>query len=85
MEQNNGTTQTREALLKDVGNLKEDAAKIVHDVKAHASAHVDQTRQRVTNAVSAAQAQVASHPLAVLATGLVVGYLLGARRRRRRS
>jgi ElaB/YqjD/DUF883 family membrane-anchored ribosome-binding protein len=85
MENNNSTTDTREALVKDVAKLKQDATQIAQDVKAHAQAHVDKTKKRFNDAVGNAQATLAAHPLAILATGLVLGYIFGARRRRRRS
>ena len=85
MENKNGIAGTREALVKDVGKLKEDAAQIAQDVKAHAVAHVDRTKKRLNDAVSAAQSRVAAHPFAILGVGFVAGYFLGARRRRRRS
>jgi ElaB/YqjD/DUF883 family membrane-anchored ribosome-binding protein len=83
--ENNTTASTREALVKDVDSLKQDATNIVRDVKAHATAHVDETKKRVNDAFSAAQARVAAHPFAILGIGLALGYVFGARRRRRRS
>jgi ElaB/YqjD/DUF883 family membrane-anchored ribosome-binding protein len=85
MENNNSTTETRDALVKDVAQLKQDAAQIAQDVKAHANAHVDQTKKRFNDALSNAKATIAARPLAILATGIVLGYIFGARRRRRRS
>jgi ElaB/YqjD/DUF883 family membrane-anchored ribosome-binding protein len=83
--ENHSTADTREALVKDVDKLKQDAAQIAQDVKAHATAHVDATRQRFKDAVSAAQARAAAHPFTILGIGFAVGFVFGSRRRRRRS
>jgi len=85
MENNDSTTETHEALVKDVAKLKKDATQIAQDVKAHANAHVDKTKKRFNEAVSNAQSTAAAHPFAILAAGVVLGYIFGARRRRRRS
>jgi len=84
METNNTTASTREALVKDVDKLKHDATQIVQDAKAHANARVDETKKRITDAVSDAQARAAAHPFAILGIGLALGYVFGARRRRHR-
>jgi hypothetical protein len=77
------TTETAEALAKDVKQLKKDVAKLAADTKAHGRAHVDDVRQRVNDAVASVQAQLAANPLAVLGIGLVLGFIFGRRRRRR--
>jgi ElaB/YqjD/DUF883 family membrane-anchored ribosome-binding protein len=84
MDNNNTTAGTRETLVKDVDQLKKDATKIALDVKAHANAHVEQTKKRVNDTISAAQARVSAHPFAILGIGLALGYVFGARRRSRR-
>jgi len=77
------TTETAEALAKDVTRLKKDVAQLTADVKAHGQARVDDVRQRVNNAVANAQAQLAAHPFAILGFGLALGFIFGRRRRRR--
>jgi ElaB/YqjD/DUF883 family membrane-anchored ribosome-binding protein len=79
----NTTTETRDNLVKDVSRLKDDVAKITNDAKAHANAHVDAARKRVTDTIAMAQAQLAAHPFAVLGAGMLLGYIFGRRRRRR--
>jgi ElaB/YqjD/DUF883 family membrane-anchored ribosome-binding protein len=79
----NSTTETAEALVKDVNRLKKDVAQLTADVKAHGQARVDDVRQRVNDAVASAQTQLAAHPFAVLGFGLVLGFIFGRRRRRR--
>jgi ElaB/YqjD/DUF883 family membrane-anchored ribosome-binding protein len=77
------TTETRDALVKDVQQIKDDVAKITNDAKSHAHAHVDHARQRVNDAVATAQAQLAAHPFAILGFGVVLGFFFGRRRRHR--
>jgi ElaB/YqjD/DUF883 family membrane-anchored ribosome-binding protein len=77
------TTETHDNLVKDVTRLKQDVAKITNDAKAHANAHVDAVRKRVTDTIATAQAQLAAHPFAVLGAGMLLGYLFGRRRRKR--
>ena len=79
------TSETKDNLVKDVGQLKSDVTKIAQDAKAHAHAHVDEARQRVNDAIATLQAQLAAHPFAILGTGLLLGYIFGRRRRRRRA
>lgn len=76
------TTDTRDALVKDVEQLKRDVAKITNDAKSHANAHVDEARRRLNDAIATAQAQLATHPFAILGFGLVLGFIFGRRRRR---
>jgi uncharacterized protein YlxW (UPF0749 family) len=78
------TTQTADALVQDVNRLKQDVAQLTADVKAHGKARVDDAKQRVNDAISTMQAQLAAHPLAILGAGLVLGFLFGRRGRRRR-
>jgi ElaB/YqjD/DUF883 family membrane-anchored ribosome-binding protein len=75
------TTETRDTLVKDVEQLKNDVAKITTDAKSHATAHVDEARQRVNEAIASLQAQLASHPFAILGVGIVLGFFFGRRRR----
>jgi ElaB/YqjD/DUF883 family membrane-anchored ribosome-binding protein len=79
----NATTETAEALVKDVTRLKNDVAQLTADVKAHGQARVEDVRKRVNDAVTNAQAQLAAHPFAILGFGLVLGFFFGRRRRRR--
>jgi ElaB/YqjD/DUF883 family membrane-anchored ribosome-binding protein len=76
------TTETRDTLVKDVEQLKNDVAKITKDAKSHATAHVDQARQRVNEAIASLQAHLAAHPFAILSAGIVLGFFFGRRRRR---
>ncbi len=78
------TTSSGDAIIEDVNRLKQDVAQLTADVKAHGQARVDEAKQRVTDAVAAAQAQLAARPLAVLGFGLLLGFLFGRRGRRRR-
>jgi hypothetical protein len=80
--ENHTTSQTRDALLQDVGKLKRNAAQVAQDVKDHAAAHVDETKQRVTDTVLTIRESLTTHPLSLLAVGFVVGLLLGFRLRR---
>lgn len=77
------TSDTAEALAKDVKQLKKDVAKLAADTKAHGKAHVDDVRQRFNDAIASAQAQLASNPLAILGIGLALGFIFGRRGRRR--
>jgi ElaB/YqjD/DUF883 family membrane-anchored ribosome-binding protein len=76
---NNTTTKTREALDNDVGKLKEDAVHVVQDVRNHAHAHVDETRQRVNDTIVTIRETFASHPLALLGVGFAFGFLFALR------
>ena len=77
--QNRLTTKTGAALLQDVDRLKHDAARVVQDVREHATAHVTETRQYVTGALDSARERVARNPLYVLGLGFALGLLLGLR------
>ena len=77
------TTETAEALAKDVNRLKKDVAQLTAHMKAHGQARVDDVRQRVNDAVASAQAQLVAHPFAILGIGLALGFLFGRRGRRR--
>jgi chaperonin GroEL (HSP60 family) len=77
------TSDTRETLVKDVNQLKQDATRIAQDVKAHANAHVDETKRRLNDALNAVQARLAERPLLLLGVGFVLGYVFAGRRRRR--
>jgi hypothetical protein len=80
-----GTTETRENLVKDVGQLKDDVTKIAADAKAHATAHVDEAKKRVNDAIATLQHELFSHPFAILGAGLALGFIFGRRSRRRRD
>jgi ElaB/YqjD/DUF883 family membrane-anchored ribosome-binding protein len=73
------TVQTREALLQDVDKLKRDATRVVRDMREHAQAHVDQTRQRVTDTVGAVRERLSANPLYLIGFGFALGLLLGLR------
>jgi len=76
------TTQTREALVNDVKQLKHDVTQVAQDVRNHASAHVDETRQRVNETISTVRESVAANPWYVLGVGFFLGFLAGVRFRR---
>jgi ElaB/YqjD/DUF883 family membrane-anchored ribosome-binding protein len=79
MKNNHNTARTRAALLQDVGELKRSAAQVAQDVREHAVAHVDETRQRVAQATSALRERMTTNPLALVGIGFVVGFLLALR------
>jgi ElaB/YqjD/DUF883 family membrane-anchored ribosome-binding protein len=79
---NNTTTDTRQALVNDVNRLKGDALQVAQDVRDHANAHVDETRQRVTDTYLSVREDVISHPLSLLGVGFVLGLVMGFRLRR---
>jgi ElaB/YqjD/DUF883 family membrane-anchored ribosome-binding protein len=81
MENNHLTSQTRETLTKDVNNLKRDARQIADDVKKHAVAHVDETKQRINDTIDFVRNYATTHPFALLGFGVVFGFILGRRRR----
>jgi ElaB/YqjD/DUF883 family membrane-anchored ribosome-binding protein len=78
--ENHTTAQTRDVLIKDVDTLKRDAIKITQDVKKHANAHVDETRQRFQDAFDQARDFVNDHPLALIGAGFFLGFVFGRRR-----
>jgi hypothetical protein len=69
-------------LTKDIASLKEDMAKIVADAKKHAGAHVDATRDLVTEKIQLAREAAAARPLLVLATGFFLGFIFAIRSRK---
>jgi ElaB/YqjD/DUF883 family membrane-anchored ribosome-binding protein len=75
----NPVARTGETLVKDVNKLKTNVVQIAQDVRDHASAHVDDKKQRVQAAFQSAQEQINAHPLTLLAIGVFVGFLLGVR------
>jgi ElaB/YqjD/DUF883 family membrane-anchored ribosome-binding protein len=78
----NLTEKTRDALVKDVGKLKNDAARVAQDVRDHATAHVDETRQRVSDTILTIREGLTTHPLTLIGMGFAFGLLLGFRFRR---
>ena len=76
------TSKTRETLLQDVGKLKRDAVRVARDVQDHATAHVDETKQRVTDTFLTIRENLTTHPLALLGIGFAVGLFFGFRFRR---
>ena len=79
---NNTITSTRETLIKDADHLKQDAGKIVEDVKNHASAHVDAVKDKVNDTFDLARKCVNEHPLKLVAGALLLGFLIGTFRRK---
>ena len=79
---NSTTSKTRAALLHDVDKLKHNAVQVAEDVREHATAHVDATKQRVTDAFQNVREDVLNRPLFLVGVGLVLGLLLGSRLRR---
>jgi ElaB/YqjD/DUF883 family membrane-anchored ribosome-binding protein len=77
--QNRLSAKTREALVQDVGTLKRDAVRVVQDVREHAHAHVDETRERVTDTVETVRQKLVANPLYLIGFGFGVGLLFGLR------
>jgi len=77
--ENHATTKTRETLLHDVDKLKRTAAQVAQDVRDHATAHVDETKQRVTDTFETVRENLVTHPLSLLGIGFVVGLFFGLR------
>ena len=78
----NHTKKTRQALVHDVAELKRNATQVAQDVREHASAHVDATKQRVSDTFLTVKESVTSHPFSLLGIGFVLGFLFGFRFRR---
>jgi ElaB/YqjD/DUF883 family membrane-anchored ribosome-binding protein len=76
------TDKTRDALFEDVGKLKRNAAQVAQDVRDHATAHVDETKQRVTDTFLTVRENLTTHPLALIGIGFAFGLFLGFRFRR---
>jgi ElaB/YqjD/DUF883 family membrane-anchored ribosome-binding protein len=77
----NNTSPTRENLVKDISALQRDVTQIAEDLKAHAVAKVEATKQRIHEKVESARAAVSSRPLAILFVGFLIGFIIGSRRR----
>jgi hypothetical protein len=73
------TSKTREVLLQDVGKLKRDAVRVAQDVQDHATAHVDETKQKVTDTILTVRDTLTTHPISLLGVGFAVGLLVGFR------
>jgi ElaB/YqjD/DUF883 family membrane-anchored ribosome-binding protein len=80
--ENHTPDSTRKTLLKDVDTLKRDAVQVAQDVKDHAAAHVDQTRQQVTDTIQSVRDNVAEKPWTLLGVGFALGLVVGWRLRR---
>ena len=80
--ENHTISKTRATLLHDVDKLKRNAVQVAEDVRDHAAAHVDETKQRVNDTFLTLRENLTTHPLALLGIGLAVGLLLGLRVRR---
>jgi ElaB/YqjD/DUF883 family membrane-anchored ribosome-binding protein len=79
---NDTINSTRETLIKDTNNLKQDAGQIVDDVKKHASAHVDAVKDKFNDTFDLARTCVKEHPLKLIGAALFVGFLVGTFRRK---
>lgn len=79
--ENHSSSDTREALHKDVDKLKRNAAQVVQDVRDHASAHVDETRQRVTDSIQSVKENLTDQPWTLLGIGFVAGLIVGLKLR----
>jgi hypothetical protein len=77
----NPTAETSEALMKDIEKLKEDLARIAADLKDHAGAHVDATRQLLAERLRVAKEAAAARPLLILGAGFLLGFLFARRLR----
>ena len=82
MQNHNSVTKTRDVLMKDVDKLKENAVQVAKDVRSHASAHVDETKQRVNDTIQSFQNELTTRPLTVLGVGFALGFFFGLRFRR---
>ena len=89
MENHISSNLTRETLVKDVNKLKdnalqfkENAIQVAQDVKSHATAHVNDTKQRFSDTFVTTREYMVAHPLSLLGAGFVVGLLFGLRLRR---
>jgi len=80
--ENHKTLETRDVLLKDVNRLKQDAVLVARDARAHAAAHVDETKQRIGNVLAATKENLMAHPVSLLGAGFALGLLFGLRFRR---
>ena len=80
--ENKSTTETGEALTKDLTALKQDVTQIAEDLKFHAGAHAKATRERVQEKIKAAREAAAARPFAILGVGFLVGFVFGLRCRR---
>jgi hypothetical protein len=78
----NTIENTSEVLAKDLANLKSDVAQIATDVKHHAKAHVDTTRQLINEKIQLARDAATARPLALLGAGFLLGFLVALRLRR---
>jgi ElaB/YqjD/DUF883 family membrane-anchored ribosome-binding protein len=76
---NTTTQETGKTLLHDIDKLKRNAAQVVQDAREHANAHVDETKQRVTDTIESVRENLVTHPLSLLGIGFAVGLLLGLR------
>lgn len=79
MQNNTDVSKTRDVLMKDVDKLKDNAVKVAKDVREHASAHVEQTKQRVNESVQTFQETLSANPYTLLGVGFAVGFLFGLR------
>jgi len=79
---NNTITSTRETIIKDADHLKQDAGRIVEDVKKHASAHVDAVKDKANDTFDLARNFAKEHPLKFIAGSFLVGFLIGTFRRK---
>lgn len=76
------TEQTSEVLAKDLTNLKKDVSQIASDMRQHAKAHVDTTKELINEKIKLAREAAAARPLAIFGVGFLVGFLFALRCRR---
>ena len=77
--ENHSSSETRDVLVKDVNELKKNVVQVAQDVRQHASAHVDETKQRVKETVKNFQDSLGPHPVMLLGLGFALGFLFGLR------
>ena len=80
--QTSPTKKTRDVLLHDVDKLKSNAIQVAQDVRDHATAHVDKTKQRVSDTILTVRESLATHPMTLFGIGFAVGLLVGFQIRR---
>ena len=79
---NHTISSTLETLIKDTDHLKQDAGKIIDDVKKNASAHVEAMEGKVSDTFDLARTYAKEHPLKLIGASLFIGFLIGTFRRK---
>jgi hypothetical protein len=80
--ENKTTTDTGEALTKDLDTLKQDLSQIATDIKGHAKAHAEATHSLIQDKIQKARDAAAARPFAILGVGFLLGFLFAVRFRR---